>query len=137
VDHFIAADVNFERFYRNDYEELGDFVNGTYDLTKNTSDAKNVIITLQRDGHVRTDDGVKKITVRKEIKVARSSEDIEARYTLANDGPGSVKLRFAVEFNYGLQAGHAHDRYYYDANGRLEDAFLDSPGELQNADFLE
>ncbi len=136
VDHFIGADVNFERFYRNDYEELGDFVNGTYGLAENRSDANNVIITLQRDGHVRTDDGVKKITVRKEISVARSSEDIEARYTLAHDGPGSVKLRFAVEFNYGLQAGHAHDRFYYNANGRLEDAFLDSPGELQNADYL-
>ena len=34
-----------------------------------------------------------------------------------------------------MQAGHAHDRYYYIKDDRLENAFLDSIGELRT-DFI-
>ena len=47
-----------------------------------------------------------------------------------------MNLRFAVEFNYGMQAGHADDRYYYNQSGRVEDSFLDSTAITQGDQFL-
>jgi alpha-amylase len=47
-----------------------------------------------------------------------------------------VNIWFGVEFNFGLQAGHADDRYYYDGDGPLEKKFLDSSGIMQNVRFI-
>jgi alpha-amylase len=38
--------------------------------------------------------------------------------------------------NFGLQAGHAEDRFYYDENGPLNLKYLDSVGSIENEQFI-
>jgi len=38
--------------------------------------------------------------------------------------------------NFGLQAGHAEDRYYYVPGNEIDDPYLDSTGELKNLSKL-
>ena len=41
-----------------------------------------------------------------------------------------------MELNFGLQAGHADDRYYYLKNGKLKNQYLDSKDQLTDIDFI-
>ena len=43
---------------------------------------------------------------------------------------------FGIELNYGLQAGHAEDRFYYSRNGVLKEKYLNSTGILDNSKFI-
>ncbi len=136
VDHIIENDVTPERFLKNDYVELGDFVSGEYSLEHTKIEAGAICLTLSREGAIRQNDRSHSIKITKEIKVSRGNEVIDAHYRLTNLSGDDLNFRFAVEFNYGLQAGHADDRFYYNQDGRLRDSFLDSIGVVEGRQFL-
>jgi alpha-amylase len=50
------------------------------------------------------------------------------RYTLKNESPGGLRLRFASEWAFNLLAGDAHDRYYESNGKKLEDPKMNSTG---------
>jgi len=61
---------------------------------------------------------------------------IISEYELQNNAGKSLDLWFGVEFNYGLQAGHAEDRYYYSQNGALKEKYLDTRAIMEEAKFI-
>ncbi len=137
IDHFLGADATLDNFSKAKYREEGDFVNRPYALKKKQVNQQGAFLRFQRDGHLWREGGPVPITVRKELQVSGQSGLIKARYTISAESANPISLIFAVEFNFGLQAGHAQDRYYYDEAGRLKpDAFLDSAGILKDRRFL-
>jgi alpha-amylase len=74
--------------------------------------------------------------VRKTITVDDRNERLLIDYSLRNYEAQPVPVWFGVEFNVGLQAGDAPDRYYYRDDSPMDDARLRSMGEIQNVSAL-
>ncbi len=133
IDHFFGTDVTLESFEKAAYKEEGDFVNQPYELVKKTRGKEAVTLVFERQGHVWHEGVFEALTLRKTFRIATDSADIQADYELINTSGKPLNLQFAIEFNYGLQAGHADDRYYYLPEGKPEDPYLDSRDILPQA----
>ncbi|KAA3608789.1 MAG: DUF1926 domain-containing protein [Calditrichaeota bacterium] len=136
VDHILNHDVQPQHFLKNEYEEQGDFVNGIYSLVESKVSPDSVNIILSKEGQIFQNGQSHPIKITKSIAVSKDNEFIEAQYKLTNLSEEKISFKFAVEFNYGLQAGHAHDRYYYTKDGRPENSYLDSVGRMDGNKFL-
>ncbi len=133
IDHFFGTETTPESFEKAAYKEEGDFVNQPYELIKKIRGKQTVTLVFERQGHVWHEGIFEPLTLRKTLTIASDSADIQADYELINNSGKPLTLQFAVEFNYGLQAGHADDRYYYTVNGKPDDPYLDSRGILSRA----
>lgn len=133
IDHFLGADTTPESFEKAAYKEDGDFVNQPYELVKKRRTRQEVTLWFERQGHVWHEGMFEPLTIRKTLHIDNDSADIRADYELINTSGKSLTLQFAIEFNYGLQAGHAEDRYYYLHGGKPDDPYLDSRGIIPAA----
>ncbi len=132
IDHFIDDQLNIEDFATARYEERGDFIRSVYKLLDSKIENDRVVFTLGREGHVQG----KKVFLKKSFVMLNDQGKIFVEYSLENRSTGPIRTNFGVELNFGLQAGHAEDRYYYLKEGKLKDAYLDSHGVLDKTDFI-
>jgi len=135
IDHFLGPKTSLESMANSEYNETGDFVLAPYIFkTKNCKGYST--IQLSRDGSVLVENKPKKISLTKTIKIPANCNEIEILYKIENLEEQAVELWFAVEFNYGLLAGNAPDRYYYfekDFDGGKNLASLGSVEDVQFA----
>jgi alpha-amylase len=136
IDHFLGDHTTLHSFAAVQYEECGDFLNQAYKLNSRQTDRTAATINLYRDGKVKYQGGQELLRINKKIKLYNNNGTITAYYTLTNTGKNPLRLWFGVEFNFGLQAGHADDRYYYLKTGDLGDRYLDSTGEIRDIQFI-
>ncbi|MDI6779344.1 MAG: DUF1926 domain-containing protein [Bacteroidota bacterium] len=139
VDHFFGGDVTVEKFLVNDYEELGDFVNQNYQYNIKQS-GKKTSIKLERVGIIKECNSRKNIKIVKNILLKNTSSDIQIDYQIKKLEQAPVKLRFGVEFNFGLMAGDADDRYYKVEGVSLRDKRLKSVGcvpDIKNISLID
>jgi 4-alpha-glucanotransferase len=129
LDHFFGPSADLGTVSACQYHELGDFVNQPY-----TGSGKVVKgearVSLRREGGLWFEGRKHPITVEKLVRYAAGSGSFEASYVITNGGE-PVDIRFGVEFNVGLQAGDAADRYYRIDGKAPEDPRLRSTGESQ------
>jgi len=128
IDHFFGDDTGLQSFSQSKYLEVGDFVNQPYtSAVHKTGD--EVAITLTRDGAIWKGGTPHHITVHKKVTYRTGSSSYLVTYEITNHESAPIDIWFGVEFNVGLMAGNAHDRYY-DIEGRpLSDKRLGSTGE--------
>ncbi len=136
IDHFLGQHASLETFAQCRYPEQGDFVNQPYLATVSRT-KKGVTIRLYRDGGVWVDDTHWKVRVTKIITFEKDSSDLLFDYHIKNLQTQSVDLWFGVEFNYGLLAGDAPDRYYSIPNKVLDDKRLKSSGILDDVKNIQ
>ncbi len=136
VDHVIDPAVTLEQFAAAQYEEKADLLNHGYQLVNRSESDSGAIIVMQRDAFYRNRGNESKIRVKKRINVAGDSGLIEAEYELENFSKQPLTIRFGIEYNFAMQAGHADDRYYYLQEGKIEDRYLDSTGEMESSTFI-
>jgi len=131
IDHFFGEDTTIESIVESRYKEAGDFVEApyTYRLRNRGSSVK---LLFARDGVVHSRSGERRIRVEKTITVESEKGELIVDYRLRNLESAPVNLWFGVEFNVGLQAGDAPDRYYYTNEGSVDDPRLRSMGEFLN-----
>lgn len=125
IDHFIGA-TTIEDFAAARYPEIGDFVDQPYDkkvLRKNSE----AVVRFTRNGHVGRSDRIP-VRVAKAFRFREGSGTILCSYKVNNLGNIPAELDFGVEFNFGLMAGDAHDRYYRINGIKPSDARLRSTG---------
>jgi alpha-amylase len=128
VDHFFAPDTTIEAFRACRYLELGDFVNGPYDA--DVAEKRGVaVVTLTRDGAIWREGKPHRITLRKRIRFDRKVSIVQTDYEIVNRESVETDIWFGVEFNTGLMAGDAPDRYYEIGGREPEDPRLRSSGE--------
>ncbi len=113
VDHFFGENSSPQSFGRGEFQELGDFVSGTYEsrLRRNPD---RVQAQLSRVGQVAEH----RIRVSKAITVEAGSSTLEIAYRLEDLPPGQ-EFHFGMELNFaGMPAG-ADDRYFFRGSERL------------------
>jgi len=135
VDHVFEKEVTPGNFLKNEYEEKGDFVSGVYSLDESSVSDDSIKIQLSKEGQINQNGQSYPLKITKIISVSKNDETIKAKYNLTNLSGEKLSFKFAVEFNYGLQAGHADDRFYYNQNGRLDNSFLDSIGPVADSNY--
>ena len=128
VDHVLGERVTLEEMARCAYAELGDFVNQPYTVSV-WSAGREVEVTLMRDGALWRDGIPHRLRVSKRVAYHDGSDLLTIDYTLSNLERAPVTVRFGVEFNIGMLAGNAHDRYYEIDGRRPADPRLASRGE--------
>jgi alpha-amylase len=136
IDHFLNDNTTLESFATAHYGENGDFIDQPYKVRSKKMTSLKAEVNLQREGKVWYRGKHEPVRVEKKIECSNTNGQITARYTVVNDSKIPLNLWFGVEFNFGLQAGHAEDRYYYVNSGEIGDKFLDSIGEQREARFI-
>jgi alpha-amylase len=135
-DHFLTADTTLGLFASAQYDEVGDFINNSYHLTKKSVAKDKVVLQMERSGKVRYKGKQELVKIIKQLVFHNDEAKIVSDYTLTNNSDQPLDLWFGVEFNFGLQAGHAEDRFYYAQNSALKDKYLDSKAIMKNTDFI-
>jgi alpha-amylase len=121
VDHFLPLDEPLEAFAQARSQELGDFWGGAY-----AAEAVGGSATLQRLGKVAG----QSVLLSKTLGIQPGSSSLAIRYRVENRSDQPLKARLGVEFNFGLLAGDAPDRYYKVAGAKLEGSRFNSFLEL-------
>lgn len=135
IDHFFAESTTVQDFIKNSYVELGDFVDNPYQFSVDTR--KGITnIDLMRRGKVLNQNFSHEIEIIKIITLKDNDSDISVKYQLINLSGKPLNLRFGVEWNYGLLAGDATDRYYNVEGAKLDDPRLKSVGSLKDIRLL-
>jgi predicted glycosyl hydrolase (DUF1957 family) len=136
IDHFIGEGTTLDNIASSQYGEDGDFVEQPYELVKKTSSKKHAQLILQRKGRVWYHGVHEEVRIVKKYEFDTEKAITSVTYTLHNESGKELELWFGVELNFGLQAGHSDDRYYYIDGAPLADKFLDSRGEINDASFV-
>ena len=136
IDHFLDDNTTLRSFATVQYKENGDFLNQPYKLRSHSLSPAGAAVNLYREGKVSYKGKEELVRINKKIEFSNNNGEIIAYYTLVNQGKNPLNLWFGVEFNFGLQAGHAQDRYFYLQTGEIDDRFLDSVGEIPLTQFI-
>jgi len=107
LDHFLSQDATVEGYAANEYEELGDFVEGEYLVEKALSSSEQAIVVLTRTGHVAGRD----LTVKKMIQVGAEARLI-IDYEFECSGSEPLSILYGCEFNLTLFSDQDPKRYY-------------------------
>lgn len=113
VEHCLAPEVTVEELEALRYRELGDFVEGEYEVVGLERGREEVRVRLARLGQVQTADGVEPFLVEKTVVLPRQGTHLTVAYRLTNRSERRLRFRFAVEWEFSLLAGDAPDRYYF------------------------
>ncbi len=128
IDHFFEEQTTFTEFEQSRYTEQGDFINAAYNIVSAERSDEKAVIILGRDGKI----GDQVLHLQKTIEISGTTAGTGFHYRLTNTGDYGINTKLGIEFNFGLQAGHAHDRYYTDGRNRLQEGWLDSAASGQN-----
>jgi hypothetical protein len=138
-DHFFGDRTTLEAVARSEFQEVGDFVAAPYEYrvsSRRSGRKQTHKVELWREGAVWQRETRHAVALRKSLTFRPESTAVEADYVLHNRSGAPITLWFGVEFNIGLQAGDAPDRYYFDARGKLPDSRLRSSGQIDRAEWI-
>jgi len=112
VDHFLADGVSLEQFEQAAYAEVGDFVLGAYDCRAQKG-ARQARAHLRRHGTVWLDQQPCAVCVEKEVVLDKDRPRLRVRYAIGNNSSRPLRLRFGVEFGFGLRSAGSGACWYY------------------------
>ena len=107
LDHFLGAKVAPEGYAVNEYQESGDFVQGTYRVEEAFISSGKAFIEMARKGRV---DGLD-LAVRKIIRVGKDAR-VVVDYEFECKGNEPISTRYGCEFNLTLYSDQDRERYY-------------------------
>ncbi|MCK5077368.1 MAG: DUF1926 domain-containing protein [Calditrichia bacterium] len=136
IDHIFPLNTSLEKMYRNEHEELGDFVKCAYELMEKSQKGENYKVTLQRNGKVKLNGEERTLTVQKKFEINDSQQVIAVEITLINTSDNPLKFKYGTELNYGLLAGRSPDRYYVSNDKELNKCELASKGEINSGKHI-
>lgn len=137
MDHFISPGTTLDSFSKSQYTEEGDFVTNPYHAEMDVIGNNILHVVLQRDGHITRGQDTQPVRVSKRLILKPGSEDFRVLYTIENNGDTELTALFGSEWNINLLGGgHNPSAYYHVEGHELEDAALDSTGEMQNVQEL-
>ncbi len=103
IDHFFGESADSQSFARNDYPELGDFVNQAFTV-KIEENGGSVRAILRRRGGVWIGPDHVPIEIEKTFGVEAGNHLLKASYRITNCWYKSLSLRFGTEFCVALQS---------------------------------
>ena len=135
LEHFIEKDVNVGRFAKNEYRELGDFVNQPFAAALDQQD-NMFVVDLHREGHVWINKIWAPIRLMKRYMLIAGESGFAVEYRIINVSDAHLKCRFGIETAWTLLAGDASDRYYHIDGKKLTRTKMKSKGTSLNTDSL-
>ncbi len=106
-DRFMPADTTLDEFASGAYTELGDFVDGLYNIETEGDD----VVIMAREGSVAPDGSPVPAGIEKRITLDGGGVSMNVDYTVTAGGKG-LSCLFAVENVFSFLAGDAPDRYF-------------------------
>ena len=107
LDHFLNQDVNMEQYVSNQFNELGDFIQGQYSVDKAEITSDTAIVELSRTGLVKDIS-----LVIKKILSIKNNGDIKIHYRFKSQGSDSISTLYGCEFNLTLYSDQDDKRYF-------------------------
>ena len=131
LEHFFGPGTTLDGFIRSDYNEEGDFVTGDYQAEVQEGGANTLHVLLERNGFITTPTERIPVRVSKRLTLRPGSTDFRVLYTIQNLSDTEVQTVFGSEWDINLLGGGHNPSAYYRVEGHeLEDAALDSTGEV-------
>ena len=96
LDHFLNKQTKPEQFFRCEYEELGDFIQGKYELNLKNKTKNRIGLKLTRLGKVSDHS----ISITKEINLSNSN--LTLSYSIKNQSSTHLDNLFGIEFNLSV-----------------------------------
>ncbi len=117
--HFLGPHATAGEFARAAAEELGDFVDGPFDVVGTGALDGGAWVRLRRDGSVRTDQGPLPVRVETTITVGggRRSPTLSAEVTVENLGAASLATTLGLEWATTMLGGGANPAAYWLLDG--------------------
>ena len=122
LDHFFE-DVDLSSFMENKYKEVGDFLNGVYDVLNHNREKQ--VLVLGRTGSVSQKGRKTPLHIKKQYDFKRNS--VELQYEISNRGYEKCHYYFGSELNLALPAPETYESRFCYMNSM--DEFLDFDGE--------
>ena len=129
IDLFPAPETTLKTFSAAKYTDEGDFADGSYCFHLMTEEHR-VVLEMERTGTVVREDQCWNLRIAKSVAVSDTEPGLTVSYTIENPEQVPYEGLFGSEWNLGLLAGHADDRYYL-INGERKPGklYLDSTGK--------
>ena len=139
LDHFLGEDATLASFADQSYHETGWFAGAPYRVVgADFAGAKDAAsVTLARSAEVEVGSTKAPIELEKTFLFSRRAPTLTVRYRITNRGSAPATLRFGVETNFSLLAGHADDRFFEVAGATLADKKLASQGTVAGAESVD
>ncbi len=102
-EHFLLTYVGRDDFERLDYQELGNFIDGQYEIVSSRKLRGSTEILFSRDGAIVFEGRNFPITVRKKISLCGPGSRILTNYEIENHSDW-LEFFFAVETNFSLMS---------------------------------
>lgn len=136
IDLFPAPGTNAQAFTRAQYTDEGDFARGAYRADVESS-GDHVVVTFEREGTLSRGDAAWAVRLVKKIEVKRDEPGMAVSYSIENLSDRPYEGLFGSEWNFGLLAGWADDRYYLvDGRRGPGDMRLGTAGEHEDVKEL-
>lgn len=133
-EHLLDEGVDWETYSRASFEPLVNLCPAPYEVTiEEESGLANIV--LIREAPSRANGAI--LRVEKRLTVDSKRATVLAEYRLSNVGEETLGGLFALEWNFGLLAGWAPDRYYRVDGKQPEEPHLASKGPLGKAACVE
>jgi hypothetical protein len=98
IDHFFAPSTTLEKFDRMNYQEMGDFIDGTFQTEELKREQRKV--TFTRQGQVRIKRSRSPLTLSKSYTFKENGIDLVV--SIRNGAAQPVQLWYGLEFNLSL-----------------------------------
>jgi alpha-amylase/alpha-mannosidase (GH57 family) len=131
IDHFLAEETTLDKFQAATYKELGDFYNSSYQVIRKKINLDFSVIEMKRMGNLFIKDASLPVQVNKKLEISLIKPELIISYRLKNRSNFPIPIWFGIEFNFGLLAGYADDRYFVADGLELNPNNLASSGELE------
>ncbi|MBN1779526.1 DUF1926 domain-containing protein [bacterium] len=131
IDHFLGEAATLDGFYKSAYPEAGDFLSAPYSMSLKQV-RKEAVLTLSREGLVKTGGQSVPVVVEKTIRISAGSAAVHVRYRIRNLSADAHRFWFGIENGFAFHAGSDPVRYYSFDGQKPGNALLNSIAEQQN-----
>jgi alpha-amylase/alpha-mannosidase (GH57 family) len=135
LDHFFDNNLTPEQFARNDYNELGDFVDQPFTAALDQNENR-FTLDMQREGHIWVDKIWASVRLLKRITLNAETSGFTVEYRIINGSDAHLKCRYGIETAWSLLAGDSPDRYYHIDGKKLDRPNMNSTGISLNSEVI-
>ncbi|MGC9529836.1 MAG: alpha-amylase/4-alpha-glucanotransferase domain-containing protein [Candidatus Bipolaricaulaceae bacterium] len=131
VDHLFRPQATLDQRAAGSAAELVDLQGEAYAAATQEGE-RGIAVSLAWQGSA----GDGRLRLEKMVRLSPGGQGVCVRVGLENSGPRAVHLLYGMEFNFGMLAGDAADRYFQLPGRRLTDPRMASRGEERDVTCL-